>query len=309
MPADTMRPKDTVFIHTNDKQMIGALVSLHSMKRNSKTPAAFDVRIIRTEDYDFYHQMNGKSYLREGRMAVWDMDDLQSFTTTRFMPPELMGYQGKSIVVDPDVFAVQDVAELLNRDMQGKGVMARFRSGHKGYEYYIATSVMLMDNGKLKHWSVRRDFLSMFESKLDYEKWMRLALEPMENVGRFEDNWNDFDKLDRNTKLIHNTKRRTQPWKTGLDVDYTNRLPGLSKIPLFAKLGWLKRVRLPGRYWKHPDHRQEAYFFALLKEGLAQGSIPRDVVEQHIAQKNVRSDAFDVLKNAPDVDEIKRSLQ
>jgi hypothetical protein len=32
------------------------------------------------------------------------------------------------------------------------------------------------------------------------------------------------------------------------------------------------------------------------------------VVEREIAQKNVRADAFDVVRNAPDVDEIKRSL-
>ena len=56
------------------------------------------------------------------------MEDLQSFTPLRFMPPQLMGYEGRAIVVDPDVFAVGDVHELLTRDMEGKAVMGRRRS-------------------------------------------------------------------------------------------------------------------------------------------------------------------------------------
>jgi len=31
----------------------------------------------------------------------WFNDDLQSFTPTRFMPPELMAYQGRAVVIDP----------------------------------------------------------------------------------------------------------------------------------------------------------------------------------------------------------------
>ena len=41
-------PKPTVFIHTNPKQQVGALVSQYSFKRNSKTPDAFAVEIVST---------------------------------------------------------------------------------------------------------------------------------------------------------------------------------------------------------------------------------------------------------------------
>ena len=34
-------------------------------------------------------------YLRDGEWRPWVRDDLQSFTPTRFMPPELMGFQGR----------------------------------------------------------------------------------------------------------------------------------------------------------------------------------------------------------------------
>jgi hypothetical protein len=296
---------NTVFIHTNEKQMIGAIVSAHSMKRNSKNPAAFDVEIIRTEDYPWYKEMHGKEYLREARMAEWDFDDLQSFTTTRFMPPELMGYKDKSVVVDPDVFAVGDVNELFERDMQGKAIMAKFRSGHKGYGDYIATSVMLLDNAKLKHWNVKRDFLAMFEKKRDYEVWMRLGYENRDTIGRLEDSWNDFDHLDANTKMIHNTKRRTQPWKTGLPVDFTNRKGLFGLLPAsWTPKGWIKRQKIPGKYWQHPDKRQEQYFFALLRECLENGAISPDLVEKHIAASHVRKDAIALAQSAGSVDDV-----
>ena len=142
--------KNTVFIHTNDKQMVGAIVSEHSFKRNSKNPDKFDVKIIRREDYDFFNAYEGRKFLRAGSERIWKNNDLQSFTPLRFMPPELMGYKGRAVVVDPDVFAVGDVNELFERDMKGFAVMAKPRPGHNGRADYIATSVMLMDCAKLK---------------------------------------------------------------------------------------------------------------------------------------------------------------
>jgi hypothetical protein len=300
---------NTVFIHTNEKQLIGALVSAHSMRRNSRSPQAFEVSIIRTEDYPWYSEMHGQSYLREKGQVQWDADDLQSFTTTRFMPPQLMDYTERSVVVDPDVFAVGDVNELFNRDMKGKAVMARFRSGHKGYANYIATSVMLLDNSKLKHWDTERDFRAMFRNERDYEIWLRLGYEDPKTIGQLEDQWNDFDNLDSGTRMIHNTKRRTQPWKTGLPVDFTNRKGLFGIFPAsWTPQSWIKRQKLPGSYWRHPDHRQEQYFFALLKECLDNGSISKDLLSQHMAKDHIRHDAFKIVEQVRPVSDILGAL-
>ncbi|MCX8050020.1 MAG: hypothetical protein N3A55_10255, partial [Methylohalobius sp.] len=129
-----------VFIHTNHKQWIGALVSQYSMKRNSAHADRFDVRILHHKDYPFFQEMEGKPFLRDGVERIWHNEDLQSFTPLRFMPPELMGYRGRAVVVDPDIFAVGDVWELLTRDMQGNAIMCRRRSGPKWWLCLLYTS-------------------------------------------------------------------------------------------------------------------------------------------------------------------------
>lgn len=297
--------ENTVFIHTNAKQIAGAHVAAHSLKRNSRAPDNFDVRIIKREDYPWFEAFEGKTYLREGRDHVWHNDDLQSFTPLRFMPPELMGYQGRAVVIDPDVFAVGDINELLARDMGGKAIMAKPRPGHKGYRDYIATSVMLLDCAKLTHWNGRRMFEELFARKRDYEPWMRLADEPRETIGDLEPEWNDFDRLSPNTKLLHNTKRRTQPWKTGLPIDYTNRKGLFGILPAnWTPTSFVRRRRISGSYWRHPDNRQEQYFFSLLKECLDNGSVTVDFLKQEMAQDHVRHDALDIIGQVPTVDEI-----
>ena len=142
-----------VFIHTNPKQILGAIVARHALRRNSVNDDAFDVRFINTTDHPFLHEMEGQLYLRDGVKRVWLNDDLQSFTPTRFMPPKLMDYEGRAVVIDPDIFAATDVWELLSRDMKGKAIMCRMRSGPKGLvDRCMASSVMLLDCAQLTHW-------------------------------------------------------------------------------------------------------------------------------------------------------------
>ena len=125
--------------------------------------------------------------LRDGVERIWYFDDLQSFTPLRFMPPKLMGHQGRAVVVDPDVFAVGDVYDLFSRDMQGAGVMGRRRSGKKEKAWQIATSVMLLDCDKLRHWEPEQEFDELFQFQRDYKDWIVLRHESAENIGILED--------------------------------------------------------------------------------------------------------------------------
>jgi hypothetical protein len=293
--------KPSVFIHSNDRQRIGALVAAHALRRNSPRGDDFDVRIIQREDYAFFDAHEGQRYLRDGSSRIWRNDDLQSFTPLRFMVPQLLSYRGRALVIDPDVFAVGDVMSLLSRDMAGKAILCRRRSGWKKKTCF-ASSVMLLDCEKLTHWRCEEDFRELFQGKRDYADWICLRLEPPDSIGLLEEEWNDFDRLTPRTRLLHNTRRWTQPWKTGLPVDF---VPG-DKFTAVPGVAWLMRKRrewfgdyaLLGRYVRHPDRAQERLFFALLRECLERGSVTEDLLREEIRRNHVRHDAIEQLERA-----------
>jgi hypothetical protein len=292
--------KTCVFIHTNEKQIVGALVSKYSFQRFASDKTAFEVRLIHTKDYPYLAAFEGRKYLRGGLMREWVNDDLQSFTVLRFMPPELMGYEGRSIVVDPDVFCVSDIAPLIARDMNSKAILARRRGANSANEF--ASSVMLLDNSKLKHWTVEKNFEEMFEFKRDYSDWINLKLEPRDSIGILEDVWNDFDRLTPETRLIHNTHRRTQPWKTGLKVDFrpAERAGSFAPSNLFhrARRALLGEYGGLGYYHRHPDSNQERLFFALLSECVENGIVTKDMLGEHMRLNHLRHDTFEMLARA-----------
>lgn len=296
--------KPCVFIHTNHKQMIGALVGQYALRRGSTHNDAFDVRIIDSAEFPFLKEYHGRSYLRDSVERVWLYDDLQSFTPLRFVCPELMGYQGRAVVMDPDIFAVGDIYELLTKDMGGKRILCRARSGPKGViDRCLASSVMLLDCAQLKYWRCEEQFRSMFEGELDYHDWICLKTEDRDNIGPLEEEWNDFDRLTPETKLLHTTRRKTQPWKSGLPIDWRPA----ERFRLFPPIGWLMRARrkmfgeygLLGNYKPHPDKNQENLFFGLLKECLEQDIVSEAMLRDEMAKNHVRHDAFEVLAGVP----------
>lgn len=292
-----------VFIQSNERQWLGALVSAYSLKRNSAHADEFDVEIMHVKDFPFLYEREGEPFLRGGTTRIWHMSDLQSFTPLRFMPPKLMGHEGRAVVIDPDIFAVGDVFDLLTRDMQGTAVMGRHRSDKKDKAWQIATSVMLLDCARLAHWDPEKEFDELFRFERDYKDWIVLRHEPQENIGVLEPEWNDFDRLTEKTKMLHNTKRRTQPWKTGLPVDFTPA-DKLKKYPVLAKLNRLRarlfgEYGLLGRYHAHPDPKQEQFFFGLLRECLEKGVVTEELVRDEMRNNHVRHDALQVVERTP----------
>ncbi|WP_455235205.1 hypothetical protein, partial [Thiogranum longum] len=135
--------------------------------------------------------------------------------------------------------------------------------------------------------------------------WICLRMEDRDTIGLFENEWNDFDKLTENTKMLHVTRRKTQPWKAGLPIDWRPA----ERFRLFPPVAWLMRARrhlfgeyaLLGNYKEHPDRNQTILFFGLLKECLEKGMITEDMLREEMEQNHVRHDAFEVLDRTPDL--------
>jgi hypothetical protein len=76
------------------------------------------------------------------------------------------------------------------------------------------------------------------------------------------------------------------------------------KFGNYPLLGGLNRMRarvfgeygLLGHYRKHPDPRQELFFFSLLKECVEEGEISESTIREEMARNHVRHDALEIVQ-------------
>lgn len=277
---------NTVFIQANNKQLLGAKLAKYAIERNLKVKDSVSVRIMNVDEMDTFRLFFGNTYARAGKTMRNDEEDLQSFTLSRFMPPELMSYQGRAIVIDPDIFALVDINELFALNLGGNSIAACRRN--TAWD----TSVMLMDCAGLRHWKIS-DILGKLQAKQsDYNDVISLRKEV--SVLELPRIWNSLDRLTPETKMLHTTKRLTQPWKTGLKIDFTRLRDGDRYFGLIPK-PWVMRLlgRWPTRYQPHPDKNIERFFFGLAREALDDGAISREMLKREIEAKNIRPDFFE----------------
>jgi hypothetical protein len=303
MPAVATKP--TVVIHTNDQQMVGALVSAHSLKSRSKSPDLFDIRLLRLEETPHLYKRHKETFFwwDGDAPSFWSRYDLQAFAPLRRMVPSFQGFKGRALLIDPDVFAIGDVYELLSRDMQGKAILCREKSESRGGRRLYSSAVMLLDCSKLTHWQWERDIDEIFAGRLKLGPWMSLLDESPERIGPLEEEWNHLDTLTEKTKLLHTSTIQTQPWKTGLPADYHEYAPRdaawLESLKRAAHWRASKRQEPKVRFKPHPDPRQEQLFFTLLRECLEQGSITTGLLRKAIRKSHLRKDTFALLARLP----------
>ncbi len=111
---------------------------------------------------------------------------------------------------------------------------------------------------------------------------MQLKFEKVLEIPR---EWNMLDQVTAETKMLHTTGRLTQPWRTGLPIDFTINKPQ----PLF---GFIPRfwVTHPTHYQPHPDKMVVDAFFAVLKSAIAAGAVTTKDIDDGIASKDLRPD-------------------
>ncbi len=184
--------------------------------------------------------------------------------------------------------------------MQGKAIVCRMRTGAKGAVGCMATQRDAARLREARALALRGRFRRALR-RSSATTWTGSASSASRArpIGLFENEWNDFDRLTPATRLLHNTKRQTQPWKTGLPVDFT---PARKKLKLLHPATWLRpleRLRPARRSAATrgiPIRNQERLFFGLLRECLERGIVSEDLLREEMRQNHVRHDAFQVLE-------------
>ena len=278
--------------------MVAALVSAHSLKSRSRNPDLFDIRLLRLEDTPYLWNRHKQSFTwwQGGAPTPWLRTNLLSFAPLRRMVPRLLGYRGRALVIEPDVFAVGDVYDLLSRDMDGKAILCCPKQHwHEGRQLN-SSAVMLLDCARLTAWQWEREIDDLFAGRVSLGPLLALWDLPVEDIGRLEQEWNHNDTLTEETRLLHITEPMTQPWKTGLPADFDD----------YARMDalWLDTLKRAGRrirgdpdrtvrYRPHPDRRQEQLFFSLLRECLEQDKVTPAFLRRAMRRNWLRKDAFE----------------
>ncbi len=277
-----------VFIQLNNKQLTGACVAKYAIEKNLPKNTEISVEILNVDNLDVFKEFTSTSYIfykKEER--IYTLNDLQSFTLVRFMPPELMSYEGTAIVIDPDVFSLVDINELFNIDMQDKAIACCKKKDAWD------SSIMLLDCSKLKHWNIENILNQLKNKKIKYKAIMTLQNE--KSILEIPRIWNSLDILNEKTKLLHLTQRLTQPWKSGLQIDFTrNKMPKLFGIipreVVHKILGKYNTHYLP-----HPNKDIEKFFFSLLREMLQNKVITTKFLQEEISRKHIRKDSIELI--------------
>ena len=274
---------EAIYIQANANQWIAARVAKFAVEtRGRARERGIPVALMNVNEMPCFKAFTGATIRSGPLMTTYDPGEVQSFTLSRFMPPELMGYSGRALVLDPDVFALADVGELLATDLRGNAIAACPRAD--GWE----SSVMLLDCARLRHWNIAHILSGLRNLTLDYDDLIRLRTETQ--VMDLPSKWNALDELGPETAMLHTTRNTTQPWKTGLPFDFpVPRLPAVFGIiprePLRRLLG--KPV---GIYQPHPRREVEKVFIDLMREALHAGALTDADIDHAIAHKFVRPD-------------------
>jgi len=283
-----------IFIQTNNSQLIAAKVAKFAAEtRGCARAHGIPVALMNVDEMPQFLAFAGARFRNGAKLDRYNPGYVQSFTLSRFMPPELMGFSGRALVIDPDVLLLGDVIDLFSIELAGNSIAACRRPF--GWE----SSVMLLDCAKLGHWKIDDILAELRDLSADYVDLILLRDEP--SVLELPSSWNSHDTIGAGTRALHMTRLETQPWRTGLLLDYGQRASPI--LGLFPR----ERVRrLLGKrrpvHQSHPERRIEQTFMQLLGEAFHAGAILESEIKGSIRKGFIRSDIWKHV-TAPGVQE------
>lgn len=202
----------TVFISSGEASLLERKVLMYSLRRNSKRD--LDIRVFNGTHNTI--ERDGHPPEPAPMSLKVKYQNITEFSNYRFLVPEICANVGRAICMDSDTIALGDVGELFDAEMGDNDFLAKPAAyGDKTDERW-GLSVVLFDCARTR-FALDQYFDEIASGLYDYVDLhqMRprfLAHHPFK-VGRIDPRWNEFDRCDKDTKLIHYTNLYAQPWK------------------------------------------------------------------------------------------------
>lgn len=178
------------------------------------------------------------------------------FSLFRFYIPQLCDFQGKALYLDSDMIVLSDIGELFDISLEGFDFSAVPDAYPSIAPNRWALSTMLIDCNDCR-FDLDAIFTQIQQRRFSYSEFSQMSKRVRNalphRIKELPKNWNHFDKLEIDTKLIHYTDLDRQPWKF--------------------------------RY-----HRYGEVWFEFFREAIQSGSISGEEIETAIHKKYVRAD-------------------
>ncbi len=147
-----------------------------------------------------------------------------NFGYVRFCVPQICGYEGINIYLDADQLVLTDIHQLA-QELDSSHVVGCVREiegtfAGKPVEERNETSVMVLNCAKLRAWDPDRLFENVVKNKakpkdgeIRYRDFMKLTWFDRDLIQAIDPRWNHYNIVRDDSKLVHFSHVREQPWK------------------------------------------------------------------------------------------------
>lgn len=202
----------TVFISSGEASLLERKVLMYSLRRNSSRD--LDIRVFNGT----HNTIEREGHLPEpvAMSLKVKYQNVTEFSNYRFLVPEICGHRGRAISMDSDMIALGDIGELFDAEMGDNDILAKPAAYGEKTDEQWGLSVMLIDCERTR-FTLDQYFDEIEAGSYTYSSLHQmlpdfLARHPFK-IGRIDPHWNEFDRYDTDTQLIHYTNLYAQPWK------------------------------------------------------------------------------------------------
>jgi hypothetical protein len=206
MSGDTVR----IFIGSGEASRLERKTLIHSIRKHTRRPLDLYVfngthnAIERNDEPPRPAPMSLRVKYR----------NVTEFSLYRFLIPAVCGFAGRAIFLDSDTICLADIGELFDTPLDGYDFLAKRDAYGGGHAWGL--SVMLIDCGRAR-FDLEAIMDEVDRGEYTLEDFARMADRFQARrpyaIGTIDPRWNEFDRYDSGTKLIHYTNLETQPWK------------------------------------------------------------------------------------------------
>ncbi len=147
------------------------------------------------------------------------------FGFVRFLVPQTFGYRGRAVYMDADQVVLDDLQKLVDSldETHAVGIVRHIEGSFAGapVEPRNETSVMVLDCAKLTDWDPDTMFRCVVPNgsrlgpgQVHYKDFIRLAWLDPARIQEIDPRWNHYNMVRDDSKLVHFSHVKQQPWKS-----------------------------------------------------------------------------------------------